>query len=100
MRKSLRSNDRVARLGGDEFGLLLPETGLEAARATLQKLHQSLRVESQQEGRPVTLTMGVLVCPAPPRDVAEMIAMADKVLLLGKRQGKDTVTFSVHDASA
>ncbi len=97
MRRSLRSIDRVARMGGDEFGLLLPETDLEAARTALENLRQALQAESAKEGRTVTLTMGALVCLVPPRDVRRMIALADGLLLTGKREGKNTVRFSVHD---
>ncbi|MGA7990703.1 MAG: GGDEF domain-containing protein [Thermoanaerobaculia bacterium] len=97
MRQSLRSIDRVARMGGDEFALLLPETGLEAARSTLEKLRLALQASSAREGYPVTLTMGALVCLAPPRDVVHMIALADGLLLAGKREGKNTIRFSVHD---
>jgi len=84
-------------MGGDEFGLLLPETDLESARATLEKLRQALQAEPAAEGRTVTLTMGALVCIAPPRDVAHMIALADGLLLKGKREGKNTVQYAVHD---
>jgi diguanylate cyclase (GGDEF)-like protein len=97
LRQTLRSFDRVARMGGDEFGLLLPETDLESARATLEKLRQALQAEPAAEGRTVTLTMGALVCIAPPRDVAHMIALADGLLLKGKREGKNTVQYAVHD---
>jgi diguanylate cyclase (GGDEF)-like protein len=98
MRRTLRSIDRVARMGGDEFGLLLPETDLESARATLEKLRHALQAELEAEAT-VTLTMGALVCIAPPLDVAQMIALADGLLLEGKREGKNTVRYSVHDGS-
>ncbi|MEO8585860.1 MAG: GGDEF domain-containing protein [Acidobacteriota bacterium] len=95
MKRTLRSTDRAARLGGDEFGLLLPEADLEAARSTLEKLREALQAERKQPGTPVTLTMGALVCITPPLDVAHLIALADGLLLDGKRDGKDTVRYSV-----
>jgi diguanylate cyclase (GGDEF)-like protein len=98
IRMSLRNVDRVARLGGDEFGILLPETGLAEARVALEKVRQNLKAVSSRDARPVTLTMGALVCTIPPRDVPEMIALSDDALLTGKRQGKDTVRYSIHDA--
>ncbi len=97
MRQTLRSIDRVARVGGDEFGLVLPETDYESARAALEKLRHTLEAESAAEGLTVTLTMGALVCMVPPRDVSQMIALADGLLLKGKREGKNTVQYSVHD---
>ena len=99
-RRSLRSVDRVARMGGDEFALLLPETDLEAARATLEKLRRALRELSALEGRTVTMTMGAFVCANPSGDVAQLLALADKALLEGKRQGKDTVRYVVHEGPA
>jgi len=99
MRQTLRSVDRVARTGGDEFGLLLPETDLESARAVLEKLRLALQAEMETEGRTVTLTMGALVCMVPPRDVTQMIALSDGLLLKGKREGKNTIRYSVHDGS-
>ena len=38
MRKSVRANDVVGRLGGDEFALLMPETDVAAAHATIQQV--------------------------------------------------------------
>lgn len=100
MRRSLRSVDRVARMGGDEFALLLPETDLEAARATLEKLRRALQASSAREGRTITMTMGALVCAKPSGDVSQMLALADRLLLEGKRQGKDTVRYVVHEGPA
>ncbi len=39
--------------------------------------------------------MGALVCLVPPRDVAHLITLADGLLLKGKREGEDTVRYSV-----
>jgi diguanylate cyclase (GGDEF)-like protein len=96
MRRTLRSIDLVARLGGDEFALLLPETGLEAARATLEKLRLALQAASP-EGLTVTLTMGALTCSRPPADATHMMHLADALLLSGKRLGKDMVRYAVYD---
>jgi diguanylate cyclase (GGDEF)-like protein len=100
IRISLRHVDRLAHLDGDEFGILLPETDLAEARVALEEVRQNLKAVSSRHAGPVTLTMRALVCTTPPRNVPEMTALSDDSLLSGKRQGKDAVQYSIHDAPA
>jgi diguanylate cyclase (GGDEF)-like protein len=55
---SLRSVDVAARLRDQEFALLLPETGVDAARAVLGRIQRSLSVSLAEEPYPVSFTVG------------------------------------------
>ncbi|BCR03245.1 hypothetical protein DESUT3_03140 [Desulfuromonas versatilis] len=90
---SLRSTDVVARLGGDEFAVLLTETGVASAEATLPKLREGLLAEMARFGWPVTFSIGVLVCEAPPSSVEEMIRRADDLMYSVKAAGKNAIHY-------
>ena len=89
-----RNIDMIARLGGDEFAVLLPETGQDAARSYIAKLHSLLRGLADQKGWPVTFSIGVITCTAAPRSVEELISQADGLMYAVKQSGKNNVAFS------
>lgn len=84
-----RDVDLAGRLGGDEFTLLLPETGPENARATIERLSEALRNATRDEGYPVTFSIGVLTFPHPPDDPSAAIVQADELMYEVERTGKD-----------
>ena len=88
---SLRSADIVARLGGDEFGVLLPETGKEAAQAALKKIQDNLAVATHEKGIPVTLSVGAVICPNPKCGVDDLIRIADSQMYSAKFSRKGSV---------
>lgn len=92
----LRSTDVVARIGGDEFTLLLPETEHDGACALITKLQQSVLTEMQNNGWPVTLSIGVLTCIAIPHTADELIKMADDLMYSAKNSGKNAISASVY----
>jgi len=89
-RNCLRKIDVVARLGGDEFALLLPETGEEAARATLTKLQSHLLGAMRGHEWPVTFSMGALTCNATTAPMDELVKIADGLMYAVKRDGKNS----------
>lgn len=84
IKTSLRSADIVARLGGDEFGILLPETGKEAAEAALKKIQDNLAVALHDRGIPVALSIGAVICPNPKCGVDDLIRIADSQMYSAK----------------
>jgi diguanylate cyclase (GGDEF)-like protein/PAS domain S-box-containing protein len=60
MTAAFRADDVVARLGGDEFGVLLPDTGMAAARTALQRVRRLLAEHNAvHTDAPVGLSLGV-----------------------------------------
>jgi diguanylate cyclase (GGDEF)-like protein len=96
IKKNLRKTDYVARLGGDEFGLLLPETGTEGCRKTIEKIQTTLLIKMQQNNWPVTFSIGVLICDQPTCQVDQIIQTADDLMYSVKRNGKNGVKYMNH----
>jgi diguanylate cyclase (GGDEF)-like protein len=91
IRSNIRETDAVARLGGDEFGLLLPETGYDAAEVVVQKVHQSLLSSMGRNGWHVTFSIGVVTFRTPPDSVDSMLKVADAFMYSVKRSGKNRI---------
>ncbi len=94
----LRAMDILARYGGEEFAILLPETDLESAVQTAERIR--LAVENHDfadpEGKPVrvTVSQGVTSYPAPGvEDRSDMVAKADAALYEAKEEGRNCVRY-------
>jgi diguanylate cyclase len=88
---TLRPVDHVARFGGEEFVVLLPATGLDAAREALARLQRALSMSLfLHEGREVfvTFSAGVTAWRAG-EALDEAIERADGALFEAKRSGKN-----------
>lgn len=96
-RRCTRVTDAVARLGGDEFVVLLPETGEEAAFTAVQKFHQEILEVMREHGWPVTLSVGALTFNDPPETVDEMLRIADQLMYLAKKGGKNSIKFKLYN---
>ncbi len=85
----IRVIDIIARFGGDEFGILLSETGAEAASLVARKLKNKLLSIMQGNGWSVTFSMGVVTFEIFPDSVDEMIKVADSQMYSAKKKGKN-----------
>ena len=94
-----RASDWIARYGGEEFAIVLPDTGMEGAAATAEKIRAGL------EGAPVvtaagelsvTASFGVAVLGrsnAPAEELAKgLLQHADEALYRSKLAGRNRVT--------
>ena len=90
LQKELRAPDFVARYGGEEFLLLLPETDLEGARLTVNRIREKLGPAGLGElhlGVRCRLTAGVAIYPhAGVHKPEDLFAMVEQALLAGKAQ--------------
>jgi diguanylate cyclase (GGDEF)-like protein len=73
-----RSIDTPARYGGDEFAVILPECGMEFARAITDRLLD--RLANDREMPELSVSIGFSVWPHSGRTVEELIREADRAL--------------------
>ena len=93
VRATLRASDLPARLGGDEFIALMPETNLEGAMATAERLlgrvaARPLTVLDQSFA--TTLSIGVAGAESC-SSLEELMARADRALYRAKNEGRARV---------
>ncbi|MES2127364.1 MAG: GGDEF domain-containing protein [Pseudomonadota bacterium] len=90
---TLRSIDVIARFGGEEFLILLPETTVEAASATMTRLQRELTKHffmHDNEKVLITFSAGVAL-RVPNEDQASLVQRADKAMYQAKQTGKNRV---------
>jgi diguanylate cyclase len=93
VKDTLRSMDVIARFGGEEFLILLPETTIEAATATMTRLQRELTRHffmHENEKLLITFSAGVALRKEG-EDQASLVARADKAMYEAKRTGKNRV---------
>jgi diguanylate cyclase (GGDEF)-like protein len=93
--QSVRKSDIVARYGGEEFVVIMPQTGLDGAKAQAERMLRDIR-QMNHEGMPpgsqVTVSIGVAVFdPATMLDCEALIRVADSALYEAKDAGKNRV---------
>lgn len=93
IREALRPSDSVARYGGEEFILLLPDTPLHEAAATVERLQRELtRQFFLHENERILITFSAGVAQrAPHEPQEEVIGRADKAMYDAKHTGKNRV---------
>ena len=90
----LRSTDFVARLGGDEFAFLLfgdSELTRETAVAVAERVVEKLRIDVPSPAGVIRVgcTVGVALYPADAPDPAGLLALADRLMYVGKKSGRN-----------
>jgi diguanylate cyclase (GGDEF)-like protein len=87
----MREVDTVARWGGEEFAVLLPQTGLEEAARTAERLREVLLVLPAAPGLDITTTASFGVAELSDEGFDALVDRADKCLYRAKREGRDRV---------
>ncbi|WP_243359829.1 GGDEF domain-containing protein [Fundidesulfovibrio terrae] len=88
---AMREADTLARWGGEEFAVLLPQTGLEDARLTAERLRELLRGLRPKSGADIMTTASFGVAELRDESFDELVASADQCLYRAKREGRDRV---------
>jgi diguanylate cyclase (GGDEF)-like protein len=94
LRGTLRENDVLGRFGGDEFAVLLPETGMEKARTTAERLRSAVAEQVFEGAVTVTLSIGCSRNLEGDDTHKDLIARADKALYAAKKAGRNRVAVS------
>ncbi|MCX0424645.1 diguanylate cyclase [Aeromonas veronii] len=91
--KQLREVDMLGRWGGEEFIVLLPETSLELAWASAERIR--LAIESQHHALDgaleisLTISIGISASKGSHDTVEKVVRRADTALYLAKKQGRN-----------
>jgi two-component system cell cycle response regulator len=96
LRNSFRESDTAGRYGGEEFMVILPETGMEAARQKLEflrKLVASTPFTLAPVTAPVnvTISVGLASFPHDGQGAGDLFACADERMFQAKREGRNRV---------
>jgi len=95
--KHIRPVDVFGRYGGEEFVIVMPETGIEGAATSterLRKVIENMDLKDEHGGDvPVSASFGV-ACSSEGLDGNDLLELADKRLYHAKREGRNKVVSS------
>jgi diguanylate cyclase (GGDEF)-like protein len=102
--RSLRKVDYAFRYGGEEFVILLPETPLENAILTVERLRERIANEAsasvpEASGSRVTVSAGVACYPENGSSREDLFSLMDSYLYKAKSMGKNRVCHSLSSVS-
>lgn len=92
--ENIRNIDFAARYGGEEFTVVLPETNLEGAKITAERIREAIkdyRITHGENLISVTVSIGVSTYPDNASSRMDLIEKADAALYEAKRSGRDRV---------
>jgi two-component system cell cycle response regulator len=94
-RRNTRSIDLACRIGGEEFVIVMPDSGLEAARQIGERLRECIAAEPfRSDGETsltVTASVGVATLDLPQGSLEALFKRADQALYVAKRGGRNRV---------
>jgi diguanylate cyclase (GGDEF)-like protein len=91
LKQSSRSVDLPARYGGEEFCLLLPNTDIEMAEQSAERLRRLINdVDIQGPGK-ISASLGVATYPQHADDPDALFQRADEALYVAKQSGRNRV---------
>jgi diguanylate cyclase (GGDEF)-like protein len=94
---NVRDTDVAARYGGEEFAVLLPETDLETAHATAERIRVAVEetpFDTRRGPLAVTVSAGVALLEEDTRDLPALFDAADAALYAAKEAGRNRVAIA------
>jgi diguanylate cyclase (GGDEF)-like protein len=91
---SLRNSDYAFRMGGEEFAILLPDTDLDSALMTAERIREKVDeqvIETAKGEVQITLSIGGASLQSNHRDLDDLFAAADDALYRAKKLGRNKV---------
>lgn len=95
IKSNLRNVDILARYGGEEFVILLPETPIDEALRTAERLRISASdatLPTRVGHMSVTISLGVVNLDDTCRTLEELLDRSDQAMYASKRTGRNKVT--------
>lgn len=92
--ESIRNIDLAARYGGEEFAVILPETSLEGAVVTAERIREAIKDYRMTHGEDVisvTVSVGISTYPVDALSRKDLIEKADVALYQAKNTGRDKI---------
>lgn len=86
-----REEDLACRFGGEEFVVLLPEQSMKAARKCAERIRRKMEKTASPTGLPITVSIGLAVCPGHGKDFAQAFERADQALYQAKQGGRNRI---------
>jgi len=92
IRSALRDSDFAGRVGGEEFAVLLPDTALDGAIQSADKIRVAIAA-IDMPGVDVTMTasVGIAAYPDHATGTERLERLADSALYVAKRRGRDRI---------
>jgi diguanylate cyclase (GGDEF)-like protein len=97
IQRHIREIDIFARFGGDEFCVLLVNTTPIASHKVSQKLQLSISELMHSKNWPVTISIGAATFLSFPGCVSEMIAAADQLMYVAKKDRQLNIIHKIID---
>ena len=86
----LRISDLAARVGGEEFLVVLPDTNLDGAQVTAERLRRGIEaLRWDDPGRHITVSLGVGCLADPIEDLSGLLRRVDAALYAAKHLGRN-----------
>ncbi|MEV0796083.1 GGDEF domain-containing protein [Kribbella sp. NPDC050281] len=105
LRSAIRAKDVIGRFGGEEFVIALPDTGIDEATVTADRLRNAVAAsplaamcagvlddpDLDPDTFLLTISIGVAVYPADGADVDDLLLRADRAMYAAKAAGRNRV---------
>jgi len=95
LQKNVRNIDMIGRWGGEEFIIVLPQTPLEDAKVSMERLKHEINAFSFTDIGHITCSYGLCSVSTPNFEEKELITCADDALYEAKNSGKNKICTSI-----
>lgn len=90
---NFRKNDLCCRYGGEEFVVLMPQSDIENAYKSAERLRKKMENTLTDGIGPITISIGIAFWPETSREVARVFELADAKLYQAKIAGRNQVHY-------